>query len=50
MRVCRADSVWDGEANYCNWLHCGINTITPDHFFGGCSGNLTAGTLCVPVP
>jgi hypothetical protein len=49
MRVCTAAGT-DAEGNSCNWTHCGINTNTPDQFFGGCFGNTTAGMLCVPVP
>jgi hypothetical protein len=47
MRVC---SGTDPEGNVCNWTHCGINATTPDQFFGGCSGNTSAGGLCVPSP
>ncbi len=45
MRVCVGS---DAEGNVCNWTHCGIDATTPDQFFGGCSGNLSAGALCVP--
>lgn len=46
MRVCagKIDSMW----NYCNWTNCGYGTATPDHYFGGCQGNRTAGVLCCP--
>jgi hypothetical protein len=48
MRVCTAAGT-DTEGNQCNWQHCGINANTPDQFFGGCGGNLTAGTVCMPA-
>ncbi len=48
MRVCTAAGT-DTEGNACNWTHCGINTTTPDQFFGGCSGNTAAGTICMPA-
>ena len=44
MRVCGANP--DAEGNACNWLHCGYESATPDDYFGGCSGNTTAGTIC----
>ena len=47
MRVCTPGGT-DAEGNTCNWTHCGLNTTTPDQFFGGCVSN--AGTLCMPVP
>jgi hypothetical protein len=45
MRVCAGT---DPEGNVCNWTHCGIDANTPDQFFGGCAGNVSAGALCVP--
>jgi len=49
MRVCTATAApgSDPEGNQCNWTNCGLNDTTP-RFFGGCAGNTTAGTLCVP--
>jgi alpha-tubulin suppressor-like RCC1 family protein len=52
MRVCttaRDMTGRDSDGNSCNWINCGINTLTPNQYFGGCSGNTTAGTLCVPA-
>jgi hypothetical protein len=50
MRVCRAGvdagSSIDPENNVCNWWNCGFDSLTPNQYFGGCSGNTTAGTLC----
>lgn len=49
MRVCASDQP-DPEGNNCNWTDCGYgeNQSTPNEYFGGCSGNTTAGTLCCP--
>ena len=47
MRVCTASGT-DIEGNQCNWTHCGLDSTTPDQFFGGCAGNTTAGAVCVP--
>jgi hypothetical protein len=47
MHVC-VTSGSDTEGNTCNWSHCGLNAATPDEYFGGCVGNTTAGTLCIP--
>jgi hypothetical protein len=49
MRVCAptADRL-DPLGNRCNWVSCGLDSVLPNEFFGGCSGNLTAGTLCCP--
>jgi hypothetical protein len=49
MRVC-ASAVLDPEGNRCNWFNCSFDSggTTPNEYFGGCSGNATAGTLCVP--
>ncbi len=46
MRVC-AGKV-DSKLNYCNWTNCGYGKAQPNHFFGGCQGNPTAGSLCCP--
>ncbi|HEY3498116.1 MAG TPA: hypothetical protein VGK73_25635 [Polyangiaceae bacterium] len=46
MRVCASTPI-DPEGNRCNWIHCALESGTND-FFGGCVGNTTAGTLCVP--
>ncbi len=48
MRVCvdsTSGGVTDAYGNVCNWTNCGYNTTTNQHF-GGCAGNLTAGTIC----
>lgn len=50
MRVCAASDAGCGGAtdtsgNLCNWHGCGYETLT-NQYFGGCSGNTTAGTLC----
>jgi hypothetical protein len=44
MRVCPASGS-DTEGNHCNWTTCGYGS-TQNGWFGGCMGNLTAGTLC----
>jgi len=44
MRVCSGHS--DAEGNACNWINCGYLTQSPNHYFGGCQGNWTAGALC----
>ncbi len=49
MRVCTPSGT-DAEGNHCDWTNCGLILPTPSQFFGGCLGNKTAGTLCVPVP
>jgi alpha-tubulin suppressor-like RCC1 family protein len=46
MRVC-AVNLDDPESNHCNWTQCGLYT-NANQYFGGCSGNTTAGTLCIP--
>lgn len=46
MRVCSGSSTTDPEGNVCNWINCGYGSTTPNEYFGGCSGNNTAGTLC----
>lgn len=46
MRVCTATGN-DTLGNECNWANCGYEAAPPlNHFFGGCEGNDTAGTLC----
>lgn len=47
MRVC-VDGGTDPEGNHCNWFNCGYGVNEPQLYFGGCSGNMTAGTLCCP--
>lgn len=49
MRVCARTNL-DPEGNRCNWFDCSFDSgsTTPNEYFGGCSGNTTAGTLCVP--
>jgi hypothetical protein len=52
MRVCddcgsSAGSCTDPEGNTCTWVDCGLNTTT-NQYFGGCTANNTAGTLCCP--
>lgn len=49
MRVCTSTGM-DPEGNHCEWTNCGIDAVTPDQFFGGCHGDLSAGTLCMPIP
>jgi hypothetical protein len=44
MRVCTPTGT-DNYGNVCNWTGCGLNTTT-NEFFGGCSNDMTAGTLC----
>ena len=46
MRVCMNHAGFDPSGNYCNWYNCGWATPTPIEYFGGCSGNPTAGTVC----
>ena len=48
MRVCSAAGT-DPEGNHCNWTQCGLYANAPNQYFGGCAGNTTAGTLCIPV-
>ena len=36
----------DAFGNSCNWVACGWETNTPQEYWGGCTDNLTAGTLC----
>ncbi len=49
MRVCAGNS--DAEGNACDWTGCGFSAVNgtsnPNSmYFGGCSGDPTAGTLC----
>ena len=48
MRVC--GSANDQQQNACNWTGCGYQTSsvngTGSEYFGGCSGDLTAGAMC----
>ncbi|MDI1476725.1 serine hydrolase domain-containing protein [Polyangium sp. y55x31] len=54
MRVCSPTATYDllesayrdTQGNYCNWINCGYGGSTTNRYFGGCSGNTTAGTLC----
>jgi alpha-tubulin suppressor-like RCC1 family protein len=46
MRVCAVNNT-DPEGNVCNWTQCGLYT-NANQYFGGCGGNTTAGTLCIP--
>jgi hypothetical protein len=46
MRICAA-SQSDPEGNQCNWTGCQLGDSS--RAFGGCVGNTTAGTLCVPA-
>nr|AYM54549.1 thermolysin metallopeptidase [Racemicystis crocea] len=44
MRVCSPTQA-DPEGNLCNWTGCGLDS-TSNMYFGGCTNNTTAGTLC----
>src|SRR5262249_24271925 len=46
MRVCAAAQP-DAEGNTCTWTGCGLDARLPNDFFGGCTGDLTAGAICV---
>lgn len=51
MRVCvtgdaAVTPVTDPEGNTCFWHDCGFNQNQPSAYFGGCSGDYTAGSLC----
>jgi hypothetical protein len=50
MRVCSQTQAYgspDHEGNNCNWIGCDWGqTGTTNQYFGGCAGNMTAGTLC----
>jgi hypothetical protein len=47
MRVC-PPTVPDPLGNTCKWTNCGSGQATPNEYFGGCTGDLTAGALCCP--
>lgn len=49
MRVC-VNSNWgyDSLGNHCSWYRCGYKKTNPNHYFGGCNGNKTAGAICCP--
>ena len=56
MRVCTptGEDDWDGDGvvdpdNTCNWENCGLNVADPNEYFGGCNGNMYAGSLCCTV-
>jgi hypothetical protein len=36
----------DAFGNACNWIGCGWEVNTPQEYWGGCTENQTAGTLC----
>jgi hypothetical protein len=44
MRVCTPGGT-DSYGNTCTWTGCGHAT-TQNQYFGGCTSNPTAGTLC----
>ena len=44
MRVCMGAS--DPKGNTCQYFGCGLNTPTPNQYFGGCNNDPTAGALC----
>jgi hypothetical protein len=44
MRVCTPNGP-DSYGNVCNWTGCGLGSTT-NEWFGGCSNDMTAGTLC----
>ena len=46
MRVCAAHT--DAVGNQCNGINCGYEAYSPNEYFGGCSGDTTAGALCCP--
>lgn len=46
MHVCTPEG-YDDEGNHCAWENCGLGTgNTTNRYFGGCTGDTTAGTLC----
>jgi hypothetical protein len=45
MLVC-TPSQPDGMGNRCGLINCGLNTTTPNQYFGGCPLNNTAGAIC----
>ncbi len=44
MHVCAAST--DPMGNTCTWTHCGYVTLSPDQYYGGCTGDYYAGALC----
>ena len=46
MRVCTQAEA-DLLGNTCHWRNCGYELTQVSDAFGGCSGNPTAGTLCI---
>ncbi|MBN1960033.1 MAG: carboxypeptidase regulatory-like domain-containing protein [Deltaproteobacteria bacterium] len=44
MRVCAGAT--DTLGNACTWYNCGREVASPNEYFGGCDGNITAGVLC----
>ncbi|MDB4946198.1 MAG: Tryptophan synthase alpha chain [Labilithrix sp.] len=44
MRVC--GGAIDALGNQCRYSGCGLDTASPNQYFGGCQGNPTASTLC----
>jgi len=51
MRVCVASpdsggAVTDPSGTTCDIHECGLNTLKPNDYFGGCVANRTAGALC----
>jgi hypothetical protein len=48
MRVC-AGTAADTDGNTCTWSGCGYNSVSPNQYFGGCSGanDATSGALCI---
>jgi CubicO group peptidase (beta-lactamase class C family) len=46
MRICKP-SATDPVGNGCGWTNCGLDTVSPNLYFGGCSYP-NAGALCVP--
>lgn len=46
MRVCGGNP--DPLGNTCTWSNCGYIQYQPNHYFGGCNDNTTAGALCCP--
>jgi hypothetical protein len=51
-RVCAGNggTTGDPEGNSCDWTGCGFNSASQNDFFGGCSANANAGTLCCNGP
>jgi hypothetical protein len=44
MRICAGKT--DPLGNQCHWTDCGFNAVAPNQYFGGCTGNKTAGAVC----